>query len=186
LKNLHIKALLVLLAATGLLGATTTSANAKTVWTFGNKSSLRTAPKALRGTWYGFELSQDKHPKKLVVNKKSFTVKTTKGIRTIKYAKSMMWSRKAKNHPNVDLRKPFKGWYYFAINLKPSSDLKSSQFYCGQVLPVTYKHHPALAYVPVVSENSSRVMLLTKKKYNHPVYKSTKHMTVINFYGGKG
>lgn len=178
--------LIAFFAVIGFIGFANTSADAKVVWTFGNSDkSVRTAPKALRGTWYGYQSSYDKHPSKLIINKKSFTVATTAGKRTLKYAKSWKTASKRKKLPNVDLRKSRYHWYYFAINLKRNWDPLASQIWYGQVLPVKYGHQKALAYVPVVSEKAGRVTLLTKKKYKHPIYKSAKHMTVINFYGGK-
>ncbi|WP_267896664.1 hypothetical protein [Levilactobacillus brevis] len=42
-----------------------------------------------------------------------------------------------------------------------------------------------MAYYPITNEKKGKVLLLTKKKYNHPVYMSTKHLTIVNLYGGK-
>ncbi|TGD17619.1 hypothetical protein [Levilactobacillus suantsaiihabitans] len=177
--------LMAFFAVIGFIGLANTSADAKVVWTFGNSDkSIQTAPKALRGTWYGYQSSYDKHPSKLVINKKSFTVATTAGKRTLKYAKSWKTAYK-RNLPNVNLRKSRYHWYSFALNWKQHWDPLASQISYGQVRPVKYGHQKALAYVPVVSEDTGRVTLLTKKKYKHPIYKSAKHMTVINFYGGK-
>jgi len=187
MKHLCMKTgIVTLFAVTGFIGFANTSADAKVVWTFGTSDkSIRTAPKSIRGTWYGYQSSYDKHPSKLTINKKSFTVATTAGKRTLKYAKSWKTAYKKKHLPNIDLRKSRYHWYYFSVNLKYNWDPLASQISYGQVLPVKYGHQKALAYVPVVSENTSRVTLLTKKKVNHPIYKSAKHMTVVNFYGGK-
>lgn len=184
----QIKAFITLLAASaGLLGLATTSASAKTVWlSASHDKTIQTAPKSIRGTWYGYQSIYDKHPSKLVVNKKSFTVTTSNHQKhTLKFAKSWKTAYEVQNLPNVDLRKSSYGWTYFAVILKHNWDLSNSQFYYGQVLPVKYGKQRALAYVQGVSESKTKVPLLTKKKINHPVFKSTKHMTVINYYGGK-
>lgn len=187
--HLKIKsALALVVVAGGLLGLANTSASAKNIWIFGKHDrSIQTAPKSIRGTWYGYQDIYDKHPSKLVIHKKGFKVAISgkSKARSLKYAKSWKTAYR-QNHPsNIDLRKSQHGWYYFAVNLKPNLDLSDRSFYYGQVLPVKYHKQHALAYVPAVNQKKSRVLILTKKKVNHPLYKSTKGMTVINFYGGK-
>lgn len=188
MKHRQIKIFITLLSVSaGLLGLTNTSASAKTVWIFGNHDkSIQTAPKALRGTWYGYQYRYDSHPSKLVINKKSFTVTTSNNKKhTLKFMHSWREDYQKKRFPSIDLRKSSHGWTYFAVNLKPNWELSNSQFYFGQVLPVKYGKQRALAYVQGVNESKTKVELLTKKKINHPVFKSTKHMTVINYHGGK-
>ena len=180
--------LLTLITVATTFGVAGTTANAKTIWTFGNgMKSIRTAPKSIRGTWYGYTSVGDKHASKLSIHQKSFTVSVQKpkSIRKLSYAKNWRTAYKVKNMPNIDLRKESHGWYYFAINPKYSWELPNTTFYSGMLQPVKYGHTKALAYYPTINEKKNKVLLLTKKKYKHPVYKSTKHLTIVNLYGGK-
>lgn len=181
--------LLALFTVTTALGLADTTANAKTIWSFGNKmKTVRTAPKSIRGNWYGFGYSTDKHPLKLSVRKKGFVVPVKKHGKTVSktltYAKNWKTAYKGKLVPNVDLRKESHGWYYFSVNGN-HWNISGNTFFSGMIQPVKYQHTTALAYYPITIEKKGKVLLLTKKKYNHPVYMSTKHLTIVNLYGGK-
>lgn len=182
--------LLALVTVTATLGLAGTTANAKTIWTFGKgMKTIRTAPKSIQGKWHGYIYTNAKHASTLSIHKKSFTVpvKSSKGnvFHKVSYAKNWVTAAKVKNLPNVDLRTEPHGWYYFAIDSKISWELPNSAFTYGMLKPVKYHHTTALAYYPTINEKKNKVLLLTKKAQKHPIYMSTKHLTIVNLYGGK-
>lgn len=190
MKYIRIQGLLLALATVAtVLGFAHTSADAKTIWTFGNEmKTVRTAPKSIRGNWYGYIYTTDKHASKLSVREKGFVVPVKKKGKTVSknlaYAKNWKTAYKGKLVPNVDLRREKHGWYYFAVNGN-NWNISDNTFFNGMIQPVKYKHTTALAYYPTMNEKKSKVLLLTKKRYKHPVYMSTKKLTIVNLYGGK-
>lgn len=64
IKRLRMKTgIATLFVVTGFIEFANTSADAKVVWTFGTSDkSIRTAPKSIRSTCYGYQSSYDTHP----------------------------------------------------------------------------------------------------------------------------
>jgi len=190
MKYIRIKGLfLALAAAATVLGFADTTANAKVAWSNSTDMKwVRTAPKSIQGNWYGFIYTSDKHANKLSIHKKYLIVPigNKKSVKhKVAYAKGQKTAYKKKNMPNIQLLKDKRGWYFFALNAKDSWIPSASAFTYGMVQPVKYGHSTALAYYPGINDYNSKVQILTKTKHKHPVYTSTKHLTIVNLAGGK-
>lgn len=181
--------LLALVTVTATFELAGTTANAKTTWSNSTDMKwIRTAPKSIQGNWYGYIYTSDKHANKLSIHKKYLVVPigTKKSINhKVAFAKSQKTAYKKKNMPNVQLLKHPRGWYFFALNAKNSWIPSTSAFTYGMIQPVKYGHSTALAYYPGINDYKSKVQILTKTKHKHPVYTSTKHLTIVNLAGGK-
>lgn len=190
MKYIRTKGLLLALATVvAVLGFANTSANAKVAWSNSTDMKwVRTAPKSIQGNWYGYINTFDKHANKLSIHQKYLVVPigSKKSVNhKVPFAKNQNTAYKKKNMPNIQLLKHPRGWYFFALNAKDSWIPSASAFTYGMIQPVKYGHSTALAYYPGINDSKSKVQLLTKTKHKHPVYMSTKHLTIVNLAGGK-